>query len=103
MTLGLAFPERTNFTFRAYSICLSDLSAHVSGVKCPILFDAESSRDLFRRLRGMSYAERRSHVVQIWQNTKKGEYDVVKHLKYNNISICFYYAYESAIISFFYQ
>ena len=53
----------------------------------------------FRRLRGMSYAERRSHVVQIWQNRKKGEYDVVKHLKYNNISIYFFCEYESSIIS----
>ena len=30
---------------------------------------------------------------------KKGEYDVVKHLKYNNISIYFFCECESAIIS----
>ena len=52
-----------------------------------------------RRLRGMSYAERRSHVVQIWQTRKKGEYDLVKDLKYNHISIYFFCECESAIIS----
>ena len=53
----------------------------------------------FRHLRGMSYAERCSHVVQIWQYRKKDEYDVVKHLKYNNISIYLFCECESAIIS----
>ena len=33
---------------------------------------------------------------------KKGEYDVVKHLKYNNISIYFFCECESAIISIYY-
>ena len=45
----------------------------------------------FRRLRGMSYAEKRSHVVQIWQNTTKGEYDVVKTNKIQYISIYIFF------------
>ena len=61
-----------------------------------------SGRLRFRHLRGMSYTERRSHVVQTWQNTKKGEYDVVKHLKYNNISI-YFFANVKAQLAVFYQ
>ena len=51
------------------------------------------------RFRRMSYAEKRSHVVQIWQNTTKGEYDVVKTNKIQYISIYIFSECESAIIS----
>ena len=55
------------------------------GNKGRILFASPRLSEIlrFHRLCGMSYAERGSHVEQIWQNTTKGEYDVVKHLKYN--------------------
>ena len=42
--------------------------------------------------------EQRGEVL--WQTRKKGEYDLVKDLKYNNISIYFFCECESAIISF---
>ena len=101
-------PFRVGFSVcasqRAYSICLSDLS--VLSDLCEnshsfwgLLFDAERSRDLSaserEALRTTPVSPLAWHVVfgetqsrgTNMAEYKKGEYDVIKHLKYNNISI----------------